>query len=78
MIQQTLLQSYDNIRNRLRSLGESIPDRDLINSAKATNSLKESIQPIYNPHKKNEDISWIEASGKKRNRNSPEMTMSRK
>jgi len=35
MIQQILLQSYDNIRNRLRSLGESTSDRDFMNGAKA-------------------------------------------
>jgi len=75
MIQQTLLQSYDNIRNRLRSLSESTPDRNLINDAKATDTSK---QYIYNPQKKNEDIPWIETSGKKRNRNSPETTISRK
>jgi len=59
MIQQTLPQSYNNIRNRLRSVGESIPDRDLINDAKATETSK---QIIYNPQKKNEDTSWIEVS----------------
>jgi len=39
MIQQTLLQSYDNIRNRLRSLGKSTLDRDLMNNAKTTAKL---------------------------------------
>jgi len=62
MIQQTLLQSYNNIRNRLRSVGESIPDRDLINDTKATETSK---QIIYNPQKKNEDTSWIEVSEEK-------------
>jgi len=58
------LQSYDNIRNRLRLLGESIPyDQDLMNGAKATETSK---QIIYNSQKKNENM-WIEASGKKRN-----------
>jgi len=42
MIQQTLLQSYDNIKNRLRSLGESTSDRHLMNGAKTTK--KQTIQ----------------------------------
>jgi len=61
---QTLLQSYDNIRNRLRLLGESTPyNQDLMNGAKATETSK---QIIYNSQKENENT-WIEASGKKRN-----------
>jgi len=59
----------------LRLLGKSTPDRDLMNGVKATDTLKQS---IHNPQKKNEDTSWIEISGKKRIRNSPETTMSRK
>jgi len=58
MIQQTLLQSYDNIRNRLRSLGESTPDRDLMNGAKTTAKLPNN---LYTIHKKNENIPWIKA-----------------
>jgi len=36
MIQQTLLQSYDNIRKKSHSLGESTSDRNLVNGAKVT------------------------------------------
>jgi len=46
-----------------------------MNGMKATDTLK---QTIYNPQKKSEHTPWIEASGKKRNRNRPEITISRK
>jgi len=52
-------------------LGESTTDRDFMNGAKATEISK---QTTYNPQKKNEDTLWIEASGKKRNRDSREIT----
>jgi len=75
MIQQTLLQSYAYIRKRSRSLGESTSERDLVNDARHTDSSK---QNIYNSQKTNMDALWIEVSGKKRNRNSSEMSMPRK
>jgi len=75
MIQQTLLQSYAYIKKRSRSLGESTSERDLVNDARDTDISK---QNIHNSQKTNVDAPWIEVSGKKRNRNSPEMSTPRK
>jgi len=54
---------------------ESTSEQDLVNDAKYTDSSK---QNIYNSQKTNMDALWIEVSGKKRNRNSSEMSTPRK
>jgi len=46
-----------------------------VNGAKVTDILK---QTTHNSQKTNANIPWIETSGKKRNRNSSEITMQQK
>jgi len=77
MIQQILFQSYAYIRKRSHSLlnHESTSERDLVNDARNTDTLK---QTIHNSQKTNVDVRWIKISGKRRNRNSPEMRKQQK
>jgi len=74
MIQQTLFQSYAYTKKRSHSLGESTSERDLVNDARDTDISK---QTVHNSQKTNVDVPWTEVSDKKRNWNSPEMSMPR-
>jgi len=70
MIQQTLFQSSAYTRKRLRSLGESVSKQDLVNDARDWH-----FKTNYTQFTKDMDAPWIEVSGKKRNQNSPKMSM---